>query len=40
MVYYDDDEESPDQRWLTFYKGNLLEGGKEIRGNETFYSPV
>lgn len=28
MVYYDDDEEAPDQRFLTFYKGNLLNGEK------------
>ena len=38
MVYYDEEEEEPDQRWLTFFKGDLMAGGKDFHGNEMFYS--
>jgi hypothetical protein len=38
MVYYDEEDEEPNQRYITYFKGNLLEGELNIRGNEMFFS--
>jgi hypothetical protein len=38
MVYYDDDEEAPDERYLSFFRGNILTPKHEMRGNEMFYT--
>ena len=33
MVYYDDGDGEPDQRFLTFFKGDPFSGEKEFHGN-------
>lgn len=39
MAYYDDEDESPDQRYLCFFKGNILTpDNHQVRGNESFYT--